>query len=144
MKLEFTGEVKNGKLHIVNRKNFDKAVEQFDGKRVEIVVSLLRSKRSSPQNRYYWGAVIPIMANAFKDLGHRLSKDETHEFLKNKFLKGEEIINEDVFIGNKPTTTTNLTKSEFADYVSEITQFAAEYLNVIIPEPLEQAHIEIA
>ena len=38
-------------------------------------------------------------------------------------------------------STAELTTTQMMDYVSEIQQFAAEYLNVIIPDPNEQIEI---
>ncbi len=138
----FTGNIsEDGKMTIVNRKDFDAYVSQFSGKQVTIDVRKKISKRSNPQNAYYHACVVPIMQQAFKDLGYRLSREETHLVLRQRFLKND-IINEDgEVIAQTIVSTTTLTKSQFNDYLAEITQFAAEYFNVQIPEPNEQLNL---
>jgi len=130
-----------GVLTIVNRKTFDADIKEFAGKNVVITVERRKSQRSSQQNRYYYGCVVPIVQQGLKDIGHRLSKEDTHLFLRNRFLTQELVSSEGEVIGNRLRSTTELNKSEFADYTSEIQQFSAEYLNIVIPDPLTQVTI---
>lgn len=95
-------------------------------------------KRSEQQNRYYFGLVVPLMQKAFKDLGHELSQQETHEFLKAKF-NSFEVVNHDTGEAvSVPKSTTKLSKLEFSEYIEKIQRFAAEFLNTQIPNPGEQ------
>ena len=140
--MKFQGKIdEQGLLRIINRKGFDEFILQWAGKDVEIEVSKKKSRRSLPQNSYYWSAVIPIIRQAFRELGHQLDNEETHEFLKHQFLK-ESIITEDgEYLGERIKSSTELTKSEFMDYIAEIQQFAAEKLSVYIPDPNEQTNL---
>jgi len=61
MKLEFSGKVAGGILTVYNRKIFDGLIMNLDGKEVDIVISRKRKKRSSNQNRYYHGVIIPAV-----------------------------------------------------------------------------------
>ena len=101
------------------------------------------NKRSGQQNRYYWGLVIPMLTEAFKDLGHELSQEETHEFLKAKF-NSKQIHNEDTGEAiDLPLSTTRLSKFDFSEYIEKIQRFAAEFLNVVIPDPNTQLQFDV-
>lgn len=140
--MKFIGNIsESGTLTIVNRKSFDEFVSQYAGKQVVIDVTKKISKRSDSQNRYYYGCVIPIIQQAFKDLGHKISKEDTHLFLRNRFLQQELITEDGEVIGSRIKSTKELTKSAFGDYLFEITQFAAEILNVQVPNPNEQVNL---
>jgi hypothetical protein len=119
---------------IANKKAIRLLFDQLkDGKyTVEVNDS---NQRSSPQNRYYWGLMIPMVQKGIKDLGTDLSKEETHEFLKARFNYSE-LVNENTGeVMQVPFSTTRLNKAEFGEYISKIQQFAAEFLNVVIPDP---------
>lgn len=100
------------------------------------------NRRSNPQNRYYWGLVIPMVQEGIKQLGTDLTKEECHEFLKARF-NSEELINEGTGeMIQIPRSTTSLSKSRFGEYIAKIQQFAAEFLGVVIPDPGVQTAIE--
>ena len=131
--------VTDGKLNKVASKEIADTLKQFEGKRVEIIIKRLRSTRSSQQNRFYWGVVVVVMRQAFKDIGYLLNTEETHTILKDKFMPYTDICTPDgEMISKKYKSTTELTKTEFGEYIDKISQFAAEYLNVNIPQPNEQ------
>jgi hypothetical protein len=73
-----------------------------------------------------------------KDLGYKLSIEDTHLFLRNKFLLEEMVNGDGELIGSRVKSTTELNKMQFGDYISEIQQFSAEYLGVVIPDPETQ------
>jgi hypothetical protein len=57
MKIEYLGYIEGGKLHIMRRKQFNEEIRHCKDMDVSIVVKK-RGKRSSQQNRYYFGVVI--------------------------------------------------------------------------------------
>lgn len=115
--------------------------ELKDGKyMIEISV---HNKRSTPQNRYYWGLVIPLVQKGIYDLGTELTREETHEFLKSKFNSMDLTNTETGETVQVPRSTTILTKLRFSEYVQSIQQFAAEFLNVVIPDPGQQMMMEV-
>ena len=91
-------------------------------------------QRSNPENRYYWGVVVQILA---EELGY--FKDEMHEILKRKFLtehvllrnKGKEIAAE------RNRSTAELSTKEMEDFLSQIRIWASSELSIFIPEPNE-------
>lgn len=97
-------------------------------------------KRSNRQNAFYWACVLPLVKEGLQYNGFREVKDEedAHMVMKSMFLKSK-VINEvsgDVIEVIKETK--KLTTIEFMTYIEEITQWAAEYLTVTIPEPNSQ------
>jgi hypothetical protein len=132
-----TAEVKNGKLFIKNRRQFDQQVSQFkDGLMLELTLSRRRATRSVQANRYYWGVVLHLIA---EHTGY--TPDELHDVVKQMFLPkvlaltdgNGEIKGEYVIGGSSRQLKTN----EFYDYVEQIRRWAAESLSVDIPGPDE-------
>jgi hypothetical protein len=135
-KLEFTGRVtENGTLHIVHRAKFDEDIKRFSGKDIELLVQKKKAYRSSPQNRYYWGIIVELVMQGMNHVGNEMNKQETHEFIKANF-NYKEIVNEETGEVFRATlSTSELNKSEFSEMTEKIKRFAAEYLNVEIPDP---------
>ncbi len=96
------------------------------GKEVEIVIKVQRDRRSTKQNRYYFGVVVPMLA---EHCGYE--KSEMHELLAMKFLR----IEDDPITGSPRRRHTPETETvEFAAYVDSCIRLAAE-LDLVIPEP---------
>jgi hypothetical protein len=126
----FIGVVtEDGKLLLDFRRQFDAYLKRFAGDEVEVEVRKRRSKRSTQQNAYWWGVVIPHIAS---HCGY--TPDETHEALKVKFLGQEDLSRGLVRVGS----TAKLNTTEFADLVDRVVLWAAEDLGVIIPLPEER------
>ena len=139
--LKYYGKVDDGKLTIFQRNDMVSGLQNLGSGFVEIIIRLA-GKRSSPQNRYYWGAMLPIVKDGLKELGIDMSKEQTHEMLKYRFLK-REFITSDGDILQIIGSTTELSTKEFNEYIESIQIWSAEYLNVNIPDPNEQTEIEI-
>ena len=142
--IEYNGSVdSDSKLHINNRKAFIADLKRFAGKNVEIVVKLKRSTRSTQQNRYYWGIVVPLVMQGLIELGHDVNKQETHEFIKANF-NYEEIVNKDTGeLFRMTKSTARLNKNDFGVMIEKLKVFASEYLNVYIPEPNEDLTLKM-
>lgn len=140
--IEYNGSVdSDSKLHINNRKAFIADLKRFAGKSVEIVVKLKRSTRSTQQNRYYWGIVIPLVMQGLIELGNDVNKQETHEFIKANF-NYEEIVNKETGeLFRMTKSTARLNKNDFGVMIEKLKVFASEYLNVYIPEPNEDLQL---
>ena len=88
------------------------------------------AKRSRPQNKRYWKALLgEIAANAWVD-GRQFSEDAWHEFFKGKFI-GLEETPDGRQVG---ISTTTLSVAEFSEYMTKIEAYAAEELGLAIPE----------
>lgn len=130
-KLEFNGYVKDGKMFIRNRQDFDHAIKRFEGKDIEIVVQKKRNVRSLQQNRLWW-LYVTIIAES---LGYE--KEECHCILKYKFLKREKVVEKTGEVIPYLESTTRLTRSEFSEVVESVIRWAAE-MDIILPEPNQQ------
>lgn len=122
--------------------SLNKVLKLFQGLTGKFILEISKAgKRSNPQNRYYWGLVVPVIQKGLYDLGHDLTKEETHEFLKAKF-NSEELINETTGeVLPIPRSTTRLNKTDFSTYLEKIQQFASEFLNIFIPSPGAQTKV---
>ena len=96
-----------------------------------------KSNRTNKMNAYYWGVMLKMIA---EETGH--DDDDLHVLMKMKFG-----VQEFVYISNDatyeedsaeiPKSTAKYTVEEMQIYWRKITQWAAEFLNLQIPEPNE-------
>ena len=120
----FFGKVEKGALKADAR--FYAWLSALEGLDVEIVVRKKRTKRSDPQNRYYWGVAIEMLSSF---TGY--SREEMHDALKEKFLGSER----DSMGLVKIRSSASLSKDEFSKYTNQVVRWAAESLGLFIPDP---------
>lgn len=138
MNATFHTRINNGQLSSKVSSEIREWIKHYEGKEVEIVLKRHLAKRSLQQNKYYWAGVIPIIRQGLWDIGYVMTDEETHDFLKEKFVQPEMVMKEDEFLGNKRRTTTTMNKEQFSEYIAKIQQFGAEILNVYVPDANEQ------
>jgi hypothetical protein len=127
--------VQGGKLYIRNRRAFDQQIAQMrEGWEIELTVKRRRATRSIEQNRYYWGVVVELIS---EHTGY--TPDEMHDVLKALFIPkrlalqdGNGVVQNEIVIGG---STRTMNKLEFGDYIESIRRWAAETLDVVIPDP---------
>ena len=139
---ETNGVIKNGVLSIRNRKLFDKAVLSFGDCEIELKISKKSRKRTSPQNRYYWGVIVFYWQQILEqEHGDHVTQAQTHEFLKSNFNYFE-IVNKETgeCLRLQKSTTENKT-FEMEEYHKICRDKALEFFNVLIPLPNEQLEI---
>lgn len=132
MALTYYSVVKDGRLQRNVSQKIANELKEFEGKKVEVRIQKLKSKRSDQQNRYWW-AIVTILSN---ELGY--TKDELHEILKFKFLKRSKVDEKTGEIFEYLGSTATLNKTEFADMTSELIRWSAETFSIILPIPGEQ------
>lgn len=125
--------------------SFVAALNDLLRRRVPVVLTVeeFKDKRSSQANRYYWGVVVELIHRALKESGIDASREGTHELLKFRFLKEDHPIGKDGEFITTVKSTTELERDEFAAYIERCKQFAAEYLNLNIPDPGEQVSMDM-
>ncbi len=134
-KITATGSIKDGVLKINNRRIFDADLLKIKGE-VNITVQATGKKRTSKQNRYYWGVVVKIIREGLLDIGYDLNDDDVHEFLKSKFNPTSiifELTGEEFTFG---ASTTKMNTKAFKEYIEKIQLFGSQYLSVFIPDPI--------
>jgi hypothetical protein len=130
--LEFTGYIKDGKIHIRNKNSFKKEVLSAGWKEFELIVRKKKKSRSIQQNRYYF-ACLKIVGD---HLGY--SKEEMHDIVKMKFLKGEKVNEATGEVFEYLKSTTELTTTEFMEFMDSFIRWAAESFSIVLPDPNEQ------
>ena len=134
--------VSNGKL-VRNKGLITNAVKHFEGKDVEVIIKRRRKYRSSPQNAYYFGVIIPITVNAiYNEWGEVWSKEKVHEFFKIKFLFYERVNEETAEIIQIPKSTTDNSTIEQEEFHLKCMEFLKEWFNVEVPLPNENIRID--
>ena len=137
--MEIYGTVDNGKFKPCNIEVFKKAFIYFEGKNIKITIEKVNRTRSLNQNDYYWGVIVAMITNEFRELGNELDSQETHEFLRYKFLKVQkELINNEtgeIETINLIRSTTKISTIEFEEYCESCRRFAVETLTLNIPDP---------
>jgi hypothetical protein len=122
---------------ITNKSAIRKAFELEDG--TYLMTIKPKKNRSLPQNKYYWSVMVPMVLEGLKDIGYNEIKtiEDAHEVLKGLFNK-KQLVNPDGVVLEVASTTTKLTTLEFSLYIADVQRWAAEFLNVIIPDPNQQ------
>lgn len=143
MKLRYSAKAEGGSLKIQNRKGLVEDLHHLEGKQLILTIERKKKTRSHPQNRYYWGCVVPIIRHGLIDAGWERDKigssEQVHELIKHLFCKKIEVFNEDTGeVLELPATTTQLSTTEMMEYIEDIKKWAAEFLGVYIPDPNEQ------
>lgn len=135
-----------GKISVPRRME-QEVGEKFKGQRIEITFRKKKKHRSSEQNRYYWGVVIPYILEAFIELGNDLQEGNPehaeliHDFLKRRFLPARMVADANSETIELAPSTAGLSTTEMMEYIDRVCLFAAESLNVAIPHPNEQTRI---
>jgi len=103
-------------LHIKSQRWYQYQINRFkDGEEVSLVINNRKPKRTEQQNRYYWGAYLPKIA---EETGEK-DFNKLHELFKGKFLTMGivEVLGEKV---RMKKSTTELSISEFCQYIIDI------------------------
>ena len=134
-----------GALRIYNRPLFEEEVRAMSREKdlaVTIEVKVKKYRRSNEFNNYYWGVVVAMIVERLRELGHDIDRDLAHEFLKGRFLYSELTDPSTGEVMRIPKKTSELATGEFMEYLEHVKQFAAETLDLYIPDPNEQLQIE--
>lgn len=142
--IEITAHVsENGSLSEYKRKEIKTILDQHKGNDIVISIQRKRSKRSHPQNAYFHAVCVPLISQRLIELGFNEAKslDWTKDFIKYNCLLKEVVSEKTGEVIKSLGRTSALSKSEFMDFISEVQQFAAQKLDLYIPDPNEQLTI---
>jgi len=91
------------------------------------ILTLSTKKRTSPQNRRYWGrGVLSQISEQAKVGGQQYGAEAWHELAKRKFLGVTELPDGSI-VGK---SSTNLTTTEFSEFCTQVEAWAATELGV--------------
>ena len=140
MKIEIITSISNS-LFKRNRNLVLNAIKSFNGKDVVITFSKPKKSRSNNQNRFYWGVVLPLVQNGLLEAtGELRSCDNIHyKILLPLFAPLNEIVNKDTGESlNERLTSSEMTTTQFCEYIMEVQKWGAEFLGIDIPSPNEE------
>ena len=143
MKIQIRTNVLKGKFKRNINQILD-AVASFEGKDCIFSIEKVKKTRSNNQNAYYWGVVLPIVQSGLKDCWgeFRTTKNIHYNILLSKFAPENEIVNiETGECINEKISSSEMSTSQFMDYISEIQKWSAEFLGVDIPNPNEATEL---
>lgn len=100
------------------------------GRPLRLIATSADAKRNNEQNKRYWGFVLKTIADQAWVEGKQYSQDVWHEYLARKFGVCEEITLPDGEIITRRKSTTQMTVSEFAEYMTQCENYAASQLGV--------------
>lgn len=145
-------DIQKGKMNIIRRDRFAKAVEDLPSGRYSIILEKIFPKRSNQQNKSYWGYAYRILQEGFIDLGwENVDIEFVHEWAKANCLPAEYVerikSEHEANCLNKSTgeiinapfrlTTAKMTTIEGMEYLKNMQRLGAELLGVNIPDPNE-------
>lgn len=120
------GEIKDGKVAL-NRNYLSAMLTKLGDGKVSVEFSKKISKRSLSQNNLYW-LWLGVIGET---LGY--TANEIHEVFKRLFLKPRELKYRGRII-KMPSTTTELSIGEMAEYLNAIEREAGQ-LGILLPDP---------
>lgn len=137
--LTYTATIKeDGSWVVQNGRLRKETAAAFAGQDVEITIARLRRRRTNDQNDYYWGVVLPRIAEGIEELtGEFWTKEDAHEAMKDRYLSETVSHPDGEFIAKRVRSTSSLNTTEFTDYIERCCQFAAEMLGIAIAMPNE-------
>lgn len=139
---KFTGKVVNGKLILDDKNALTNYAKEFEGKSVYLELKRLHKPRGSQQVKYYFAVVVPIIRDAFRDLGNEFDTNETHDFLKSMFLYKEVFISEEEVV-KVPLSLSNSGEVDtlrMSQFIEDCQRWASQTLDVYIPNPNEKTY----
>jgi hypothetical protein len=140
MKYEIRTNVINGNLKR-NRNLILNALESFEGQEVILTIQKARKSRTNPQNSFYWGVVLQLVQSGLKDATGEFRTIENihYNILLKMFAPENEIVNiETGECITEKITSSEMTTTQFAEYIMEIQKWSAEFLGISIPNPNEE------
>jgi hypothetical protein len=139
-KIEIITSISNG-IFKRNRNLVLQAIQSFNDKDVIITFSKPKKSRSNNQNAFYWGVVLPLVQNGLLEAtGELRTVNNIHyKILLPLFAPTNEIVNKDT--GESLTeklTSSEMTTTQFCEYILEVQKWGAEFLGIDIPSPNEE------
>ena len=108
--------------------------------------------RSHRQNRYLWGVVYKTIVDndpgffvndavdALRKAAKLSTVDVVHEYCKARFLPAAEFAGLGICVA---PSTAKLPRKEFQDYVESIRRWAADELQVFVPDPYQAGYEDL-
>lgn len=142
-KIQYIGIKEDGKVfRVVNSKLLTEELNRLSKGKYRLTVEKYRKNKSNPQLGYLFACVYPIVLRGLNDAGWEFtSVNEVDEYCKSMFAEREVLNRNSGEIIKVPGLKRNFTTTDMMTYISAIQSWAAEFLNIEIPDP--ESNIEI-
>jgi NinB protein len=135
--VEFTGKVSDGRMTKAFWERVCGVICRLDGKQVIVSIREVKRRRSNNQNAFYWGVVVEMVTQMFRDAGNYVDPEDVHDFLKLRVGKlAQVIVTPDGEVVKSIGSTAKLSTVEFEMYIEKIRAWAAGF-DLLIPLPNE-------
>tara|TARA_R100000231_G_scaffold82771_1_gene63223 strand:+ start:199 stop:642 length:444 start_codon:yes stop_codon:yes gene_type:complete len=136
--IELRATVKNGSLQILKNDYIKPILQSMENKELVVVLNEYHQKRTTQQNRWYWGVVIPTIIQFVKEESSReYEKEDIHDYNVTELLRPRihtrDVLDRQV-ITYEVKRVSAMTTKEFADFVERLQQHWAER-GLVIPDP---------
>lgn len=133
----------NEPFRVVNRKLLDQELSSLPEGRYSLIIEKKRKPKSNPQLAWLYGQIYPHVLKGLIDAGWEdiTNIDQTDAYCKSLFANTEIVNRHTGEAMTVPALKRDMTTTEFSTYVEAIRQWAAEFLNVNIPDPGEQLEL---
>ena len=130
----FNCTIEKGKPVLYNPGKFKMYCVFLEGKDCELILRRKQKKKSTKQNKYYRGCVVPLIAQTMGYRDTSTEHEKVHGILLDKFFR-ETDDKGNTYI--RSTKLDNWKTTEWEDKMGEIRQWASEFLDTFIPKPNE-------
>ncbi len=127
------GTITDGTLALLDTVSFVRTMRRFADGPVVVEVKTIRPQRSSAQNRYWHGVVIPLFAD---HCGYEF--DEMKDALALRLIPKDLVDMSTGEVHTVPGHTSDLNVKEFNDLIERAQRLGAE-MDIYIPDPNEVA-----
>lgn len=127
---------------VVNRSDLANVIRNLmDGKYLFKIER--KDKRTTQQNKYLHGVMLPVVRDALRDAGWNNIKtiDDAKDFIKIKFLKYDLVNEQTGEVVEMYRNTSALTKLQFMELVQDVQIWLQDYFNIELPLPGEQGSL---
>ena len=140
--MKFYSTVKDGKIATNIAHGIRNRLSEMEGQKVVIEIKK-GGRRSTNQNAFYWGVVIPCVRDLFAMGGSTVTPEEAHCYLKEHVLGMVKVlILPDGKRQSIVETSTTLSTSDWEDNIEKIRAWAAQW-DCFIPYPNEEQFNQI-
>ena len=139
--IKYYSKVINGRISEGVSLSIRDVIQKSEGKNLIITIKEQGKQRSSQQNAFYWGVVIPAVKELFEAAGTTCTPEDVHCYLKEHVGGMMKII----FLpdGSRRAiveSSIKLSTKEFEDYMEKVRAWAAGW-GVQIPLPHEDVEV---
>lgn len=139
--LKFYATIENGDLNFLSPDWVSEKMNELKDGQYTVEIQKYSGKRSSNQNRYFHGIVVPMVLDGLRNAGFDDVKDneDAKAVIKILFLKQEITNGTETFTVTRDTH--NLSAVEMMTFIDDVVKWASEYLGIFIPAPNSQSKL---